>query len=405
MIEGIENLPGEEWKDVPGYEGLYRVSNMGRVLNMRTNKLLKPQFPKGTRNITVIRLAKENNVQNINIFTLIYKVFISDVTFSDYIVPANGDFTDIRVSNLKRISRSSHNLYTDKAVASRDKRRKYHVDDIFGNYKILQVKTKSQPFILQCLTCLEKFTTGTVHGNHSCKCKEKYNVGDMVGKYKILRIYSEKSYNIDVCVRFADIECTTCKEIVYHIELNKLTSSNHACACLEGNFKNRYTHDGRSSNSLYKRWCNMRRRCYDIKYPLYKFYGAKGVFICDLWLHDSISFFTWYNSKLPKAIETYGEVEYKNTSTKIVQTKISFDVDRINPNGPYAPWNCQLIPSRINRSNNYKIKQREKYPESGLLRIQTDAELRKQRRTWYKEALERGEIDAKYYRKQITRRD
>ena len=29
----IENLPGEEWRDIAGYEGLYQISNKGRVLS------------------------------------------------------------------------------------------------------------------------------------------------------------------------------------------------------------------------------------------------------------------------------------------------------------------------------------------------------------------------------------
>lgn len=30
----IENLPGEEWRDIAGFEGKYRVSNRGRVLSL-----------------------------------------------------------------------------------------------------------------------------------------------------------------------------------------------------------------------------------------------------------------------------------------------------------------------------------------------------------------------------------
>ena len=33
----------EEWKDVSGYEGLYKVSNTGKVLSVRRNALLVPQ--------------------------------------------------------------------------------------------------------------------------------------------------------------------------------------------------------------------------------------------------------------------------------------------------------------------------------------------------------------------------
>lgn len=32
----------EQWKCVPGYEGLYEVSNYGRVRGLKTGKILKP---------------------------------------------------------------------------------------------------------------------------------------------------------------------------------------------------------------------------------------------------------------------------------------------------------------------------------------------------------------------------
>ena len=32
----------EEWKDVPGYEGLYKVSNFGNVYSLLSHKRIKP---------------------------------------------------------------------------------------------------------------------------------------------------------------------------------------------------------------------------------------------------------------------------------------------------------------------------------------------------------------------------
>lgn len=31
----------EIWKDIEGYEGLYQVSNLGRIKSLRTNRILK----------------------------------------------------------------------------------------------------------------------------------------------------------------------------------------------------------------------------------------------------------------------------------------------------------------------------------------------------------------------------
>lgn len=37
-----QELETEEWRDVPGYEGLYQVSNLGRVRRTKTGRVLRP---------------------------------------------------------------------------------------------------------------------------------------------------------------------------------------------------------------------------------------------------------------------------------------------------------------------------------------------------------------------------
>ncbi|MBR4383791.1 MAG: HNH endonuclease [Selenomonadaceae bacterium] len=46
---GLENLDGEEWRDVAGYEGRYQISNYGRVKSLTENqvKILKPHLHTG----------------------------------------------------------------------------------------------------------------------------------------------------------------------------------------------------------------------------------------------------------------------------------------------------------------------------------------------------------------------
>ena len=46
---GLENLDGEEWRDVAGYEGRYQISNYGRVKSFQKNqvKILKPHLHTG----------------------------------------------------------------------------------------------------------------------------------------------------------------------------------------------------------------------------------------------------------------------------------------------------------------------------------------------------------------------
>lgn len=46
------------------------------------------------------------------------------------------------------------------------------------------------------------------------------------------------------------------------------------------------------SNPLYNTWRDMRRRCYNPDRPDYKYYGAKGVTVCEEWNRSFFAFAT-----------------------------------------------------------------------------------------------------------------
>lgn len=37
----------ENWRDIVGFEGIYKISDLGNVKNINTNRILKPSFRKG----------------------------------------------------------------------------------------------------------------------------------------------------------------------------------------------------------------------------------------------------------------------------------------------------------------------------------------------------------------------
>lgn len=84
----------EIWKDIEGYEGLYQVSNLGRVrsldryiphkrygLQFRKGKLLVPTKRKKTEKYLAVHLTKNQKQKTIAIHTLVATVFLG---------PANG---------------------------------------------------------------------------------------------------------------------------------------------------------------------------------------------------------------------------------------------------------------------------------------------------------------------------
>ena len=70
----------------------------------------------------------------------------------------------------------------------------------------------------------------------------------------------------------------------------------------------------------------MKKRCENKNCKSYKWYGAKGVSVCDEW-HDYSAFKKW-------ALDNgYDEKAEKGECT----------IDRINPYGDYEPSNCKWV--------------------------------------------------------------
>jgi hypothetical protein len=90
---------------------------------------------------------------------------------------------------------------------------------------------------------------------------------------------------------------------------------------------------GHSKDRLYRTWKGMHNRCYDPNHDRYKWYGGKGISICDDW-HDFMTFRTWALAN-----------GYTDDLT----------IDRIKADGNYCPENCKWVDMKVqanNRSNN-----------------------------------------------------
>lgn len=97
----LDNLPNERWKDIESYEGLYQISDYGRVKSYYTNKILKCGIDK--RGYTRVSLCKNKKIGYYRINRLVACAFIPNDSCKPlvlHIKPVDKDYCNNNVDNL-----------------------------------------------------------------------------------------------------------------------------------------------------------------------------------------------------------------------------------------------------------------------------------------------------------------
>ena len=98
----------EEWKDVIGYEGHYRISNQGRVMSLKFGKtrIRKPSFQRDGYLQIVLSKSKRN--KNLIVARLVAEHFLPDWDKSLQVDHINGVKTDNHVDNLRMVTNAQN---------------------------------------------------------------------------------------------------------------------------------------------------------------------------------------------------------------------------------------------------------------------------------------------------------
>lgn len=107
----------EEWKDIKGYEGLYQISNYGRLKSFKKNDkgyIMSNKNSKGWY-LTVVLLDSAGIRKTERIHVLVAKHFIGDIPKGYHVHHKDGDKQNNFVKNLEIIHPRKHWFETEKS--------------------------------------------------------------------------------------------------------------------------------------------------------------------------------------------------------------------------------------------------------------------------------------------------
>lgn len=164
-------------------------------------------------------------------------------------------------------------------------------------------------------------------------------IGKKYGRLTVLKKFSKE----DAKGRkrtFLKCICDCGNEVTVRMDIIKSGQSKscgcyHIDICKEGCKPKKH---GMTNDRLYNVWQGIKQRCYYPKHDHYKYYGGRGIKMCDKWKNDYLTFYKW---------------AMKNGYDKDAPIN-KCTIDRIDVNGNYEPSNCRWVDQKTQMANKRK---------------------------------------------------
>ena len=163
----------ETWKAISGYEGLYQVSNLGRVKSLGNNKTRKDKILKPVNNnhgYLHVRLCKDGNMKHTLVHRLVAEAFIPNPNNLATVNHKDEVKTNNVASNLEWMSREDNVAYSQPHLTKRS----VHMFD----------KSTGELLATFPSTHEAERVTGIYHSNISKCCNGKFkSAGGYIWRY------------------------------------------------------------------------------------------------------------------------------------------------------------------------------------------------------------------------------
>ena len=197
-----------------------------------------------------------------------------------------------------------------------------YVGQVFGTWKVLEI-LGGNGWLCECTRCHKKSQRSGKKvvdgGAEKCPCNfnhGKYDSKDWIGRrfghLEIIGAYNKKNRTFP-----CKCDCGNIKN-VRAVELSGGTAKSCSVNCVARKMESKIY--GCVNHRIANIWYGMHQRCYNPKSIAYKYYGARGISICDEWIDDYKAFQDWALS------HGYSD---------------ELSIDRINNDGNYCPENCR----------------------------------------------------------------
>ena len=108
------DLPHEKWRDVVGYEGLYQVSNFGRIKHFWNDRETIRKISKNYKGYSVVKLSKNNQGDSFLVHVLVARAFFSKPKDKHEINHRIADKENNGVFNLEWITHAENMRHASK---------------------------------------------------------------------------------------------------------------------------------------------------------------------------------------------------------------------------------------------------------------------------------------------------